>query len=242
MRIRNLLFLATLMFILGASTVFAGTAEVWAYKSIAGQEFAAVADHFSLKMCRTGTLSCYNTPGTGPNGRQTVTIGAGQSGWYDMYLYRNYGSFGGQWGSQTQPIPGGAFYIPEGFTSITVSVAPRPLAPGLVAPCNYCSVPPGNFYLKWTDGLDASRRSPSWPVTYEIWGSTTPVGWPTQPERLLIPDAPCNPDANGNCQWYIDVLDPEPGRRHTWRIVVKLHIGGGAIYTTSGPKWNLVQQ
>jgi hypothetical protein len=222
--------------------VFAGSVDIWAFKTVAGTEYSARAAYFSVKLCRTGTQICTYGGTTDTYGKGTVNIGPSFSGWYDLYLYKNYGvNYGGEWGSQNQPLPGGAFYIPEGFTSITVSVAPRPLPPGLVAPCNYCSVYPGNFYLKWTDGLDGSRRTPVWPVTYEIWGSTTPVGWPTQPERLLIPDAPCNPDAQGKCRWYIDALDPESGRRHTWRIVVKLWIGGNVVYTTSGPSWNLVQ-
>lgn len=226
---------------LTASAALAGTAQIYAYKTVAGQEYAQPAAYFSLKMCRVSQPSlCYYASTTDGYGHGTVNIGLGFEGYYNLFLYKNYGvNYGGEWGSQNQPIA--AFYIPSGLTSIAVSVAPRPLPPTLVAPCNSCRVNPGNFYLKWTDGLDSQRRTSLWPVTYDIWASETPVGWPTQPEKLTVADAPCNPDSLGRCQWYVDALVPESGRRYTWRIVVKLNVGGGTVYTTSGPSWSLSQ-
>ena len=228
--------------LLWAATLSAGSVDIWAYKTVAGQEYSQKAAYFSVKLCRTGTQSCTYGGTTDSFGKGNVFISPTFAGWYDLYLYKDYGaSFGGEWGSQTAGIAGGAFYIPQGFTSITVSVPPRPLAPGLVSPCYGCGVPPGNFYLSWTSGLDAQRTSPVWPVTYEIWTSSTPVGWPQGQESLAVADAPCNPDAQGRCRWYVDSLAIEPGAQYTWRIVVKLNVGGGLVYRTSGSTWKLHQ-
>jgi hypothetical protein len=222
--------------LLVASSAFAGRAEIYAFRTD-----GVAAAGFATRMCRVADPSqCYYTVLTDSYGHATVTVGIGYEGDYYLYLYRNYGvNYGGEWGSQTEPI--GKFPVPYVMTSIGVQVSPRPLPPKLVTPCNYCGIPSANFYLKWTNGLDASRRNPSWPVTYDIWASETPVGWPTQPEKLTIANAPCNADAQGNCQWWIDALIPESGRKYTWRIVVKLQVGPGVVYTTSGPSWNLVQ-
>lgn len=225
-----------------AATVSAGSVDIWAFKTVAGVEYSQRAAYFSVRLCRTGTQTCtYGVP-TDSYGHGNVFISPSFAGWYDLYLYKDYGAkYGGEWGSQTQAIGGGAFYIPQGFTSITVSVPPRPLAPTLVSPCNYCGVPSGNFYLSWTSGLDSQRTASNWPVTYEIWTSSTPVGWPQGQEWLAVPDAPCNPDSQGRCRWYVDYIADEPGAQYTWRIVVKLNVGGGIVYRTSGPTWRIHQ-
>jgi hypothetical protein len=232
-------FLLTMMW---AVTVSAGSTDIYAFKMVAGQTTSQPADYFSVKLCRAGTQTCTFGGTTDSFGHGNVYISPSFPGQYDLYLYRNYGAqYGGEWGSQTQPIAGGSFYIPTGFTSITVWVPPRPLAPGLVSPCAYCGVPSGNFYLSWTSGLDSTRTAANWPVTYEIWTSSTPVGWPQGQEWLAVPDAPCNPDAQGRCRWYVDYIADEPGAQYTWRIVVKLNIGGGLIYKTSGQTWHIHQ-
>src|SRR6188508_220218 len=140
MRLRLVVFAGLLVSFLVASVAFAGTADIYAYKTIAGQEYAQPAAYFSLKMCRVSQPSqCYYGATTDGYGHGTVTIGLGFEGYYNLFLYRNYGvNYGGEWGSQSQPIA--AFYVPSAFTSIAVSVAPRPLPPTLVAPCNYCKV------------------------------------------------------------------------------------------------------
>jgi hypothetical protein len=236
----SLLVIAACLVLEAPSASAAGYVDLYGFRSVAGQEYHDVAAYFSVKFCKTGTNICFYAQLD--NGGHYYPIVANTVGYYDLYLYKDYGAnYGGEWGSDTQPIAGGPFYVPSGFSSMAASVPPRPLEPGLITPCNYCHVYPGNFYLKWTDGLDASRRTPVWPVTYDIWASETPVGWPTQPERLTVADAPCNPDAYGYCQWYVDALIPESGRQYTWRIVVKLQVGGGVVYTTSGPSWHLSQ-
>ena len=220
------------------------TVDLYGFKTVAGVEYAQSAAYFTFKFCKVGSAVCnQGTLGSTGNATFTVTQGAGQ---YNLFLYRNYGYTwnGGEWGSLDIPIAGGSFTVGTSWQypySISASVPPRPLPPTLVSPCNGCQVPSSNFYLKWTNGLDADRSTSAWPVTYDIWASETPVGWSTQPEHLTVADAPCNPDANGNCQWWVNALVAEPGRRYTWRIVVKLNVGGGVVYTTSGPSWSIHQ-
>lgn len=231
-----------LLMLSGAATVSAGDVDIYAFKTVAGQEYAEAAGWFSVRLCRTGTQTCTYGGTTDGNGKGDIYISPSFAGYYDLYLYNDYGQkYGGEWGSETEPIGGGPFYIPTGFTSISVSVPPRPLAPTLVSPCNYCGVPSGDFYLSWTSGIDADRTYSGWPVTYEIWTSSTPVGWPQGQEWLAVPDAPCNPDSQGRCRWYVDYIADEPGAQYTWRIVVKLPVGGGQVYKTSGPTWHLHQ-
>jgi len=231
-----------LLSLLWAGTVFAGSVDVYAFKMISGQTSSQPAAYFQIRMCRTGTQTCTYGVNTDPYGHGNVYISPEFAGYYDLYLYKDYGAnYGGEWGDWSQPIAGGAFYIPAGNTSLTVWVPPRPLVPGLVSPCNYCGVPAGNFNLSWTSGLDAQRTAPNWPVTYEIWTSSTPVGWPQGQEWMAVSDAPCNPDAYGRCVWYVDYLATEPGAQYTWRIVAKMNIGGGLYYKTSSPTWHLHQ-
>ena len=233
---RLLVSLLALVLCLFSTSAVAAIVDLYGLRTVAGQEYYDAASYFSFKVCVAGSQSnCYF--GQLDNYGHFYPVSLSSAGWYDIYMWRDYI----HWGSNTQPIGGGPFYVPSVFTSISVTVPPQPLEPQLVEPCNWCHVWPGDFYLKWTDGLDSERRSPTWPVTYDIWASETPVGWPQQPERLVIPDAPCNPDAYGHCQWYVDALVPESGRSYTWRIVVKMNVGAGIIYSTSGPSWHLSQ-
>ncbi|HYO76073.1 MAG TPA: hypothetical protein VE010_06380 [Thermoanaerobaculia bacterium] len=219
-------------------TAAAATVHLYGFKTISGQPLAAPAAGVTVKFCDAASNWCGQTE---LDGYGFVTTGLPYAGNYYIYLYGNYynAANGGEWGSLTQPLAGGTFYVPNGSTSITVSTPPRPLPPTLISPCNHCYVPSSNFYLRWTNGLDAQRQN--YPVTYDIWASETPVGWAQQPEHVAVADAPCNPDAQGNCRWYVDALIPEPGRTYTWRIVVKLHVGNNIIFTTSGPSWRITQ-
>jgi hypothetical protein len=226
--------------ILGVLLALAATAAfaqypvtIYSYYSVAGVDYARNAYYMNVKLCHVETGACTsgNTGGFG-----SVRLSA-RAGMHYAYIWST------NWGSSTQPDPDTyevfPIYSPQG---IGLSAFPRPYAPNLVSPCNYCQVGQGDFDLVWTNGLDADRKSPNWPVTYEIWTSSTPVGWPQGQEWLAVPDAPCNPDAKGNCHWYVDHLVYEPGAKYTWRIVVKINFGGGIIYKTSGPKWNLQQR
>jgi hypothetical protein len=231
--IRRVLLAAALC--LASWPVWAYTVSVYTYDSVAGVDYARVHSNINVKLCRVGGASC--SYGISAFGKATVSVT--QEGYYHAYIYDG----SGKWGSTDTPDPN-LYYVYPILTEqvIRLSAFPRPLQPGLVSPCSGCLVPPGNFYLSWTNGLDWERTAPNWPVTYEIWTSSQPVGSPQGPEWLAVPDAPCNPDANGRCRWYVDFLVTEPGAKYTWRIVVKINFGGGIVYKTSGPNWTLYQR
>lgn len=208
---------------------------VYTYHSVAGVDYAEIAPSMRIKLCNASTGACYWGI-SDAYGRAWIDA---PQGWYNAYTWDPYYY---QWGSQDQPDPNQYYVYPILYTQvINLSAFPRPLAPNLVAPCNYCGVGQGNFDLVWTSGLDADRIAPNWTVTYGIWTSATPVGWPQGQEWEAVPNAPCNPDAYGRCHWYVDYLNYEPGCQYTWRIVVKINFGGGVIYETSGPQWHLHQ-
>lgn len=232
--IRRMLLAA--FFCVAAVPAFGYTVFVDTYKSIAGVDYAQIAPNMRVKLCRVTTGLC--TSGiSGSTGRATVVLT--HPGAYYAYIY----DVNGTWGSTETPDPNQySFLDTQQSQGIGLSAFPRPFAPALAAPCNNCYVPSGNFYLSWTNGLDWQRTASNWPVTYEIWTSSTPVGYPQGQEGLAVPDAPCNPDAQGRCRWYVGFIADEPGARYTWRIVVKINFGGGVVYKTSGPKWYITQQ
>jgi hypothetical protein len=237
--LRNKLALAVIavLSLIAAPSLFAWTVTVSTYKSISGVDYAQSAGSMYFKLCNTTNGYCYQSLSEG-NG---VGWTDAPEGTYYAYIWDGAGN----WGSTDIPNGGWSetwtvYATPYG-QYISLSAYPRPLMPGLVAPCNYCGVGQGNFDLVWTNGLDNTRTAANWTVTYDIWDSATPVGWQQGTEHLAITDAPCNPDAQGNCHWYVDYLDYSPGCQYTWRIVVKINFGNGQVYTTSGPSWHLHQ-
>jgi len=216
-----------------APGAFAWQVTCNSYKSVAGADYARTAPYMSFKFCNTSSGACY----WGNTGGFASGVFDAPEGTYNGFIWDPYYY---QWGSTDLAVGQFTIFATPYGQVISLSAYPRPFAPTLVEPCNYCGVPNANFNLKWTDGLDADRRAANWPVTYDIWASETPNGWPTQPEHLTIADAPCNPDTNGKCTWWVDQLTPESGRQYTWRIVVKINFGQ-SIYTTSGPSWHLHQ-
>jgi hypothetical protein len=224
--------------LIAAPSLFAWTVTVSTYKSIAGVDYAQAAGSMYFKLCNINTGYCYQSLSEG-NG---VGWTDAPEGTYHAYIWD--GAY--NWGSTDIPNGGDSetwtvYATPYG-QYINLSAYPRPLMPNLVSPCNYCAVGAGNFDLVWTNGLDATRTASNWPVTYDIWDSTTLPGYPQQPEWLAVTDAPCNPDAQGHCHYYVDSgLGSCPGCQYTWRIVVKINFGNGQVYTTSGPSWHLHQ-
>jgi hypothetical protein len=232
---RKTLFLIILVSILALPMSAQYIVSVYTYHSVSGVDYAQIAPYMRIKLHNVQ----YGTDWWGSSDAYGAATISAPSGWYQAYVWDPYYY---QWGSTDQPDPNQYYVYATPYQQvINLSAFPRPYAPNLVGPCNYCGVGQGNFDLVWTNGLDAARTAGNWTVTYDIWDSATPVGWQTQPEHLAITDAPCNPDAQGNCHWYVDYLDYSPGCQYTWRIVVKINFGGGVIYTTSGPSWHLHQ-
>lgn len=233
--VRRLVFLALLSLFI-VTPAFAYSVQVYTFKSIAGVDYAENVNGMRVKLCHVTTGAChYGMSEVWGYANIIVT----QAGYYYAYIWDPYYY---EWGSSEQPDPDTYYVWPMYQQYISLSAFPRPLEPTLVAPCNGCWVGQGDFDLVWTSGLDEDRTAPNWTVTYEIWTSATPVGWPQGQEWMPISDAPCNPDAQGNCHWYVDYLELMPGCHYTWRIVVKINFGGGVVYKTSGPQWHLYQR
>ena len=233
--IRRLVVVSAFLFFLSAPA-FAWSVTVYTYQSVAGRDYARIGPRMKVKLCHVTYGTCHS--GTSDlYGR--VPLAVTREGYYYAYIWDPYDY---EWGSIDTPDPN-QYYVYPMYTEqvINLSAFPRPLQPGLVSPCNNCWVGLGNFYLVWTDGLDADRRASNWPVTYEIWTSTTLPGQPQAEDYMAVADAPCNPDSRGNCRWYVDYLASCQNCKYTWRIVVKQNFGGGIVYKTSGPKWYLYQ-
>ncbi len=232
---RRTLFLILALFALALPMSAQYLVTVQTYHSVSGVDYAQVAPSMRIRLHSVSTG--YDYWGTSdPWGIARISA---PSGWYQAYLWDQYYY---QWGSTDQPDPN-QYYVYPTFNDqvIRLTAFPRPYAPTLWSPCDGCGVGPGNFDLVWTNGLDAARIAPNWTVTYELWDSATPVGWPQGQEWLAVPDAPCNPDAQGRCHYHVGPLDYQPGCQYTWRIVVKINFGGGIVYKTSGPTWHLHQ-
>jgi len=228
-----MLFLIAVASILALPLSAQYTVTVETFHSVSGVEYAQYAGSMRINLHNVSTGADYWGI-SDPYGISHISAAAGT---YQAYLWDPYYY---QWGSSEQPDPDTYTVWATPYEQvIQLSAFPRPFAPDLVAPCNYCGVPQGNFDLIWTSGLDAARTASNWTVTYE--DSATPVGWPQGQEWLAVPDAPCNPDAQGRCHWYVDTLNYEPGAEYTWRIVVKINFGGGIVYKTSGPVWHCHQ-
>src|SRR5215213_5365777 len=85
-------------------------------------------------------------------------------------------------------------------SNILTSMIPAPLPPTAVYPHDGLLDAPSSFTLRWTDGLDVSRRSSLWPVTYAIYYKSWPAGG-AEPSSysLFASGLPCEPDSAGAC-------------------------------------------
>ncbi len=99
--------------------------------------------------------------------------------------------------TQSAPI-----YFTVGYQPI--STIPAPLPPNIVFPTDGSVNVPSNFTVRWTDGLDASRRFPFWPVTYAIYYRSWAIGG-TEPASYTLfgSGLPCNPDSSGVCNMAV---------------------------------------
>lgn len=234
--VRRTLFLIAAAFILALPLSAQYPVTVETYHSVSGADQAEVGPSMRIQLHNVSTGADY----WGISDAYGIATISAANGTYQAYLWDPYYY---QWGSTDQPDPNTYTVYPI-YTGQTIKLSafPRPFAPNLVSPCNYCAVGAGNFDLVWTSGIDAARTASNWPVTYEIWDSTTLPGYPQQPEWMAVSDAPCNADGQGNCHYYVDSgLGSCPGCQYTWRIVVKINFGGGIVYKTSGPSWHLHQ-
>ena len=214
-----------------AVSVFATAAEAQAqsvqgsvtYTQANGQSFAAPG--FFLRFCRVDpsrtppmSTSCTNTF-TFNDGTYGTGLSAGD---YYVFIWR-HDVF---WGSETYPFAVvRIFAVPFQIVNFT-NVRPRALPPNAVTPPNNSVNRPTSFTLQWTDGLDANRRHPNWPVTYDIYASGNEF-----PENLVFSNIPCN--GFGTCS--INVSGLVYSTRYQWRVVARMgNVGNFPGFSDNG--------
>lgn len=174
------------------------------------------APSFRVKFCKAdnnGNLipgACVTSTPTLSNGFFGLNVVHGAGSYY-MYMWRD----NIYWGSETYPIAGplsiGDF--PFAQTINGMFARPRAMPPTAVNPANNAFNRPTSFTLQWSDGLEANRRDPNWPVTYDIYASGNEF-----PENLIFSNIPCN--GVGTCSVNISGL--VYSTRYQWRVVAKM--------------------
>jgi hypothetical protein len=138
-------------------------------------------------------------------------------------------------GSAFVSTQGSASYFTVGYQPI--STIPAPLPPNPIYPTDGTLHAPSSFTLRWNDGLDASRRSPFWPVTYAIYykawnyGTTEPASYFSFGSGFQ-----CNPDSSGACT--LSVANVARGN-YRWYVVVSMDVSAStgvanSILSTQG--------
>jgi hypothetical protein len=108
-------------------------------------------------------------------------------------------------------------------TSLLIPLSPLPpLPPNPVYPGDGSLHVPASFTLRWNDGLDSSRRSPQWPVTYAIYYKAWNYG-ATEPASYFFFGSgfQCNPDSSGACT--LSVSNVAAGN-YRWYVVANMDV------------------
>jgi len=183
----------------------------------AGQKVKFCVDDSTGSGAR-GEGECYTTS-TASNSTYLISVPGNRVYWVFSWNDPYY------WGSTTTPawmnssspatrILVGAYNI--GLADIYSE--PRPFPSSAVYPANGAQNVPLVFTLKWTNGLDAGRIWPGvWSTTYDIYAYGEGGS-----ELKVLADIPCNPDASGNCTYYINNV--VPNWLYFWRVVAKLRV------------------
>ena len=169
-----------------------------------------------------------------------------QSAWaYNSIYYIYVWSDADHYGSSTVPTtwvstpfgPSGtpSCHQPHGASCGVVGVyaypQPAPLPVSAIYPTDGQQNAPQAFTLKFTTGKDSARNN--WTATYDVYAH----GMGAPEDTLEASNAPCNPDASGNCQLTIpSVLS---NSYIFWHVVAKFpsDFYQGAYLTTSSPQF-----
>jgi hypothetical protein len=203
-----------------------------------------VQSGYRVSFCRVDAPFVCKTGGTvwAPDGYGTYSwtsfIANGVTSDYSGSPYYTWNAYAWSdaemYGSSDLPIARVSF--PNGGAyGIGLYVPPRPLSPDPVYPNDGARGVPSNFPVKWKDGLDAARRSSSWPTTYAIYYKLWPFGG-TEPATytLSVANQPCNAVTPGVCETYVT---GEPDGNFRWYVVAKMDVSAstnipGSIFTT----------
>ena len=136
-------------------------------------------------------------------------------------------------GSTLFQDPGGFFNIGrevyygslgwDARTNLLIPLSPLPpLPPNPVYPGDGSLHIPASFTLRWNDGLDSSRRSPQWPVTYAIYYKAWNYGSPEPVSYFFFGSGfQCNPDSSGACT--LSVSNVAAGN-YRWYVVANMDV------------------
>jgi hypothetical protein len=133
-----------------------------------------------------------------------------------------------------QPTRYTGFYAQTGINwFLEIRSKPRPFPPNAIYPTNGATGVPLNMTLKWSNGSDLGRSG--YQFVYDVYA----YGDGGQ-ELKILSNIPCNPDANGNCQYAITNL--LSSTRYNWRVVAKLNPGvptsGDPYYSQTSATFN----
>ncbi|HEX3094506.1 MAG TPA: hypothetical protein VHW72_17850, partial [Candidatus Angelobacter sp.] len=178
----------------------------------------------------SSNLQC-NADSTGACTMPVSNVADGNYRWYVVVnLDESIPSGGGIPSAQ-----GSASYFTVGYQPI--STIPAPLPPNPIYPTDGTLHAPSSFTLRWNDGLDASRRSPFWPVTYAIYYKAWNYGTPEPSFYYSFGSGfQCNPDFTGACT--MAVANVARGN-YRWYVVASMNVSAStgvanSILSTQG--------
>jgi hypothetical protein len=145
-----------------------------------------------------------SSPGPLPLGFGGSTLFQDPSGFFNIGREVYYGSLG--WDARN---------------SLLIPISPLPpLPPNPVYPSDDTLHAPSSFTLRWNDGLDSSRRSLQWPVTYAIYYKAWNYGSPEPASYFFFGSGfQCNPDSSGACT--LSVSNVAAGN-YRWYVVASM--------------------
>ncbi|HXA85943.1 MAG TPA: hypothetical protein VNZ47_12750 [Candidatus Dormibacteraeota bacterium] len=145
-----------------------------------------------------------SSPGPLPLGFGGSTLFQDPSGFFNIGREVYYGSLG--WDARN---------------SLLIPISPLPpLPPNPVYPSDGTLHAPSSFTLRWNDGLDSSRRSLQWPVTYAIYYKAWNYGSPEPASYFFFGSGfQCNPDSSGACT--LSVSNVAAGN-YRWYVVASM--------------------
>ena len=119
---------------------------------------------------------------------------------------------------------------PCGSARVYVYPQPAPLPVSAVYPADGQQNAPQSFTLKWTTGKDAARNG--YTAAYDVYGHGMGAS-----DILEASNAPCNPDASGNCT--LAVTNVKSNSYIFWHVVAKFpsDFVYGAYLTTTSPQF-----
>jgi hypothetical protein len=147
-----------------------------------------------------------SSPGPLPLGFGGSTLFQDPSGFFNIGREVYYGSLG--WDARN---------------SLLIPISPLPpLPPNPVYPSDGTLHAPSSFTLRWNDGLDSSRRSLQWPVTYAIYYKAWNYG-ATEPASYFFFGSgfQCNADSSGTCT--LPVSNVAAGN-YRWYVVANMDV------------------